>query len=390
MDHYLHEIARLHNCRSLFKLMQLCIKKNWLPVVNKGQSVYSADMLPLLSQLQQHFGGDASEVVGNLPSSPASLIHHRSLEPLTAGVSPIDRQRLRHLSLASSKATVALVQDTTPVRRPPSYQGPYIDGHCHDVLVRRKLRMSFPEACAEYVQFGGCDLSQLEAVISNRCHPICWKEENAGCGTKIRLSYGLHPKMVGKMEVKTLGRLLHGTNVVSVGEMGLDFSEDTTDMVAKLCDQSEVFGAQARLALDFDLPLVLHLRGGTRTPFTEVSRTAQAILAAAGCRNHKLVLHCYSGDAKDVSGWLARFQRVHFGVSAATLEDGATVRALPLNRIIPETDSPHLVPTAGLPKGCNFPTMVKVNISKLAEVVGKPIDLVAPLCYQTTKAFYSL
>ena len=163
---------------------------------------------------------------------------------------------------------------------------------------------------------------------------------------------GHHPAYVdddsqaGGFEEATYRELLSHPRVVGVGECGFDYfrTEKTPEHLAK---QEKLFRAQIELAIEFDKPLMLHIRP-TRNTY-DAYDDALIVLAEykkqAGDR--------LRGDAHFFAGTLEHAQRfielgfyISFtGVITFAREYDDLIQALPLDRIMCETDAPYVTPT---------------------------------------------
>lgn len=147
---------------------------------------------------------------------------------------------------------------------------------------------------------------------------------------------GHHPTSPGFVEsdLEVYAELWQHSKVVAIGEMGFDFYWDTTSVE----EQERAFRAQMDLAVSLEAPVVIHCR------------EAQAHLGRAlipyGHHRQPVHHHCFAGDADqaDALGSLA-----YFGVDGPLTypkahELRATVRQLPRDRVVLETDAPWLPP----------------------------------------------
>jgi TatD DNase family protein len=147
---------------------------------------------------------------------------------------------------------------------------------------------------------------------------------------------GYHPWFPAGSE-QDLGTLLDHPKVVALGEIGLDSKGPRT-----LKEQVSVLDWQLDLALRLDLPVVLHCRGAAG----ELLRTLKRHQGTRG------VIHGFPYEASAAAPFLAL--GLHFSLSGVlTLPGDNKVKrlaaALPLDRLLLETDSPAL-PIAGIPK----------------------------------------
>ena len=127
-----------------------------------------------------------------------------------------------------------------------------------------------------------------------------------------------------------------------------------------------MFRAQVRLALERDLPVVIHTR--------EADEDTLRILREDGGGALRGVLHCFTGDAAlaraglDLGFYISVAGIVTFPKAGALRE---TVRAIPLDRLLIETDSPFLAPVPNRGKR-NEPAHVALVAEALAQLHGPP------------------
>ena len=181
---------------------------------------------------------------------------------------------------------------------------------------------------------------------------------------------GLHPHDAGRLSDPLLARLealSRCDKVVAIGETGLDFYRDR----ARRDDQRAAFREQVRLARRRGLPVVVHDR--------DAHDEVLSILSEENAGEVGGIIHCFSGDLAMARRALA----MNFLVSipgAITYKGSEkqveAVRALPLDRLLIETDCPFLapVPHRGRP---NEPSYVPLVAAKVAEIKGVSVEDVA-------------
>ncbi len=170
------------------------------------------------------------------------------------------------------------------------------------------------------------------------------------------------------------------TRVVAIGECGLDYWYEHSPREV----QRECLRQQIRLARSTELPLVIHIRAsrGTRDAFQELLRIfdEEAADQAGG------VIHCFTGDLEFARECLARGFDISFsGIltfkGAQDLRDVAS--ALPLERLLIETDSPLLAPVPHRGKR-NEPAFVARVAECLAELHGKSAEQIGEATAERT------
>ena len=182
---------------------------------------------------------------------------------------------------------------------------------------------------------------------------------------------GLHPTSVNKNYKKELdivaGQLASSNGYVAIGEIGLDLYWDKTF----LREQLLAFEKQVEWALEYHLPIVIH----TREAFDYIYKVMKTY------KNTPLtgIFHSFTGTP-DEAAKLLEFEGFMLGINGvvtfkkSTLPD--TLRTVPLERIVLETDSPYLTPVPNRGKR-NESANVKDTLAKVAEIYQKSLEYVA-------------
>lgn len=187
---------------------------------------------------------------------------------------------------------------------------------------------------------------------------------------------GLHPTSVNEnyeAELSVVKQQLHSNrHYVAVGEIGMDLYWDKTYEK----QQEIVLDAQLRLALKYDLPVVIHCREA----FDEIFRVMEDY------RDTPLrgIWHCFAGTKEDSRRALA-FPNFLLGINGVVTFKKSTLpevlRDIPVEQMVLETDSPYLAPVPHRGKR-NESAFVKDTLLKLAEILGEQPEYVAEI---TTK-----
>jgi TatD DNase family protein len=177
---------------------------------------------------------------------------------------------------------------------------------------------------------------------------------------------GLHPCSVKsnyKDELKAIEGYFTKRKFIAVGETGLDFYWDLTFKD----QQYEVFHRQAELALNYNIPLVIHSRNSTNECI-EVVRQHQN-------GNLKGVFHCFSGTAEQAQKIVDLGFYLGIGGVLTFKNSGLdkAIAEIDLSKIVLETDAPYLapVPYRGKRNECGYILYVA---QKLAELKGIPVN----------------
>ncbi len=247
----------------------------------------------------------------------------------------------------------------------------WIDDHCHlDLHPARAAAQvqAAAEAGVERMISVGCDVAQSAAYVdAARRHPgVVWA------------TAGVHPHDAAG-GIGGLEALLVETEIVAVGECGLDFYYDRSPRDV----QREVFAAQIAMALAHDLALVIHTRDAWPETFD--------VLAAEGVPD-RTVFHCFTGGPDEARrcldlGAVLSFSGIVTFPSATDLQ--AAAHACPLDRLLVETDSPYLAPVPHRGQR-NQPAWVSVVGAALAELRGERVEEVAEATWATAERTYRL
>lgn len=155
---------------------------------------------------------------------------------------------------------------------------------------------------------------------------------------------GLHPHDAEEwndLAERAIDGWLAHEKVLAVGECGLDYWYEH----APRGRQEEALRGQIALARATGLPLVIHVRAsrGSRDAFDDLLR----IFDDAGAERAGGVIHCFTGDLRFARECLARGFDISFS-GIVTFKNAAELRevaaALPLERLLIETDTPLLAP----------------------------------------------
>lgn len=172
----------------------------------------------------------------------------------------------------------------------------------------------------------------------------------------------------------------------AVGELGLDYFYEQSCREA----QRRVFREFLDLALEWDLPAVVHLRD--RDGAWDAYRDGLELLEPFASRGGRFVVHCYAGNAE----YLRRFIELgaYVGVTGmVTFRAAGNIRAnlaeIPDGRLLVETDSPYLAPVPFRGRE-NTPGFLVLAAAEAARVRGVPLEELAELTFRNAMDFYRL
>jgi TatD DNase family protein len=249
-----------------------------------------------------------------------------------------------------------------------------VDTHCHLHLLEEPPQQVVAEARAEGVGHlvdVGIDLDSSRRAAAN-----------AARLPQVSATAGVHPHdavALDERALEELRALLADERVVAAGETGLDYYRDLSPREV----QRVAFAAHVRLARELDKALVVH----NREAFADVL----AILRGEGAPE-RVVFHCFTGDPRAAeqvleAGWYISFAGTVTFRNAP--EQRAACAAVPLDRMVLETDSPFLSPHPyrGRP---NRPGRVAVTAATVAAVHGVPVEQVAAATTATAARVFGL
>ena len=182
-------------------------------------------------------------------------------------------------------------------------------------------------------------------------------------------AYGIHPMYTDDAtpkDIEALRKYLKQHSAVAVGEIGLDFFIPHYNQPR----QEHLFVEQLKLARDFDLPVLLHIRRAQDT----ILKYLRQIRVRGG------IAHAFNGSHQQAEEFIKLGFKLGFG-GAMTYSRANRLRelaaTLPLGSIVLETDAPDIPPDflqRGLP---NEPKYLPRIAQTLADLRGMPLDHIA-------------
>lgn len=219
-------------------------------------------------------------------------------------------------------------------------------------------------------------------------------------GLEIFATCGIHPND-GAEEVENLGlsevvRQLKeiaksSKKIVGIGECGLDYftvksekGKVTSDMEKEF--QRELFSTQIKLAIDLDLPLVVHCRNGWDEIFELLTTDNQQLTNLRG------VFHSFTGGIEEAKkavdlGFYVSFSGIVTFTNAKNT--AGVVEKVPMDRILVETDSPFLAPEP-VRGSQNEPKNVTIIGQFLAKHLNLPIGKIEEFTNSNANSLFRL
>lgn len=199
----------------------------------------------------------------------------------------------------------------------------------------------------------------------------------------LSLALGLHPTEVHSYWQVRWARIkdqLADTPVVAVGEIGMDLYWDKSGEAL----QRDALDTQTEYALAHSLPVIIHCR--------EALDQTLEVLSPYGPRLRG-VMHSFSGSAADVERVLRILPHFYFGVNGILTfkksELPATLKAIPPERLLLETDSPYLAPVPRRGRR-NESAYVAYTAAHAALILGKSAEEIADLTSANASRLFGL
>jgi len=234
-----------------------------------------------------------------------------------------------------------------------------VDTHAH--LSDERFKNDLPEvleraeaAGVEKIVTVGYDLPSSQASVD-----LAKKFAN------VWAAVGIHPHDAPRCEKDSLAKLaawLEGKQAVALGEIGLDYYWNTWDKET----QKRAFSAQIELAKSLNVPFIVHNR--------DAHRDVLDVLKEHAPYRAGFVMHCFSGSAEVALSCLKLDGFISFAGPATFQNARQTVlaaRAVPLDRLLIETDCPYLAPHPYRGQR-NEPARVALVAEALAGILATP------------------
>ena len=242
---------------------------------------------------------------------------------------------------------------------------PIIDTHAHYEHSqfkhdREELLTRLASSGIECIINVGCDLQSSKASVAlAEAHPF------------IFATVGVYPhnaKTLSEQKLENLKAMCVHEKVVAYGEIGLDFFHNFSPPDI----QRHWFKRQLELTKELALPVIIHSRDAAEETFEMVEMSAL----------RRGVIHSFSGDAALARAYVNL--GFYIGIGGVVTFDKTkrlpnVVDAIPLEKIVLETDAPYLTPTPFRGKR-NDSSYLTYVASAIAEIKGMPYEKV---CAQT-------
>jgi TatD DNase family protein len=195
----------------------------------------------------------------------------------------------------------------------------------------------------------------------------------------VMAAVGIHPEAAEEANpagLDMVATLARHPRVLAIGEIGLDYYRERTPRQSQI----EAFRAQVRLAVEADLPVIVH----DREAHTDVER----ILEEEGAT--RVVLHCFTGTPEralrcSAAGWILSLAGPLTFAREGMLQEVA--RTVPLDSVLVETDAPYLAPVPVRGRRCE-PAFLVHTARTLAALRGMDSEVLAAHLAQNVRRVF--
>lgn len=236
----------------------------------------------------------------------------------------------------------------------------FIDTHTHlyddrlDAAAQDEMIQRAIDAGVHKLYMPNCDHTTIEGMMRiardwpQHCLPMM----------------GLHPCYVKEdfeRELAAVTDWLGRQPFAAVGEIGLDYYWDKTFVP----QQKEAFERQIDLALQYDLPIVIHSRESTQDCIDMVRNKQNGKLRG--------IFHCFSGTL-DEAMQITEIGNFYLGIGGVVTYKNSSlqpvVAAVPMDYIVLETDAPYLtpVPHRGKRNESGYIPLIAEKVAELKQI----------------------
>ena len=187
---------------------------------------------------------------------------------------------------------------------------------------------------------------------------------------------GLHPCYVDQnfeLEMEFVKKQIKEHDYKAIGEIGIDLFHEK-----KYFKQQVIaFEEQIKLAIEYDLPIVIH----SRDSFDEIFE----VLKKYKSNSLRGIFHCFTGDKEQAEKIIGLNFLLGIG-GVVTFKNGKIsefLSSIPLDKIVLETDSPYLAPVPYRGKR-NESSFLQIIASKIAEIYNIHFDEVSSVTEQNS------
>ena len=244
-----------------------------------------------------------------------------------------------------------------------------IDTHCHldDTRYDDDIQSVIKNALDNKVDkiiIPGADINDLPKAA-----------KIANSNSNIYFAAGVHPYEIDGYDESMIRKFAKDPKCVAIGECGLDYFRLPDDNVDEYkSKQKDIFISQIKLAIELNLPLIIHIRDANEDSLTILKEYEDKLVGG--------VLHCFNASPI----LLELSSKFYYGIGGVLTFKNAKklveiLPKIPLNRLLIETDAPYLTPEPHRGKR-NEPAFTTFVADKMSDILGMSRDEIEGLTTQ--------
>jgi TatD DNase family protein len=199
--------------------------------------------------------------------------------------------------------------------------------------------------------------------------------------SKVYAACGFHPNDLEKIHIDdtaVLKTLIQHEKVVAVGEIGIDLYRNRSPLDV----QRRFFIRQLEIALENDMPVIVHSRAADKETFDVIEQVSN---------KYSGVFHCYAGGIETAFRLIEKGFYISFtgSITYKNNDREDVIKEIPLENMLLETDSPFLSPVPFRGKR-NDPSNLRFIAEKIAMLKGISVVEVARVTTENSKKLFGI
>ena len=251
-----------------------------------------------------------------------------------------------------------------------------IDSHAH--LTDRRISPVVLDVRSGYLKSGITTVLDVGCSVSSSL----LAKQNAESFSEVYFTAGCHPDDAGSVNATTLlqiKELSSHKKCLAIGEIGLDYHYLNFDKAV----QKNAFISQLQIAVEVQKPVVIHTR--------DACKDTVDILTDFAPKLKGFIMHCYSESKETAKTLLNLGAYFSFG-GPCTFKNARkvveSVREIPMDRILSETDCPFLTPEPYRGQFPNEPKNIPHIVKRIAEIKGVSQEQMQEQIYENAKRLF--